>query len=148
MTHTDWSTSGINNVIVSALKQYVLCITSNPKFHQPKYFLKLFFPDLKPQYILKMHTASFTKHLHIEDDQSILIETSSCNRQFFSELNTTKEKLFFTWCHRKQSLLSIINLHFSSQNLHILFKLSRSMDNLINIGLYLHIITTHKMWFK
>ena len=39
-----------------------------------------------------------------EDDQSILIKTSSCNLQFFSELFTTQFENF-TWCHRKQSLL-------------------------------------------
>ena len=42
-----------------------------------------------------------------EDDQSILIETSSCNLQFFSELITTNYYSIenFTWWHRKLSLL-------------------------------------------
>ena len=36
------------------------------------------------------------------DKQSIMIETSSCNHQLFSELFTT-QKIISTWCHRKQS---------------------------------------------
>ena len=44
-------------------------------------------------------------HLHSpEHDQSILIETSSCNHQFFSELTEN-----VTGCHCKQSLLIIIH---------------------------------------
>ena len=36
--------------------------------------------------------------------KQILIDTSRCNLQFFSELFTTQKRIF-TWCHRKQSLL-------------------------------------------
>ena len=63
-----------------------------------------------------------------KDDQSILIETSSCNHQFFSELMTyyssnlpyTNDllltsatynyysKRMCTWCHRKQSSLTVL----------------------------------------
>ena len=39
-----------------------------------------------------------------EDNRSTLIETSSCNHQFFSELFTTRKRICM-WCHCKRSLL-------------------------------------------
>ena len=39
----------------------------------------------------------------------ILIETLICNHQFYLELITT-QKIFFTWCHRKQSLLILFTM--------------------------------------
>ena len=44
------------------------------------------------------------------DDQSILIETLSCNLQFISELLITTQFENFTWCHCKQSLLILFTM--------------------------------------
>ena len=53
---------------------------------------------------------SFTISKHSpEDDQSILIEASSCNHQF-SRTNYYSKDNLFTWCHRKQSLLILFTM--------------------------------------